>query len=132
MEEEQFQWLAQELDGNELPCCIVSHIPILSACSFFDGPNEQSGNWSVPGEWMHLDARPIKNLFTQHPEVKLCLSGHIHLGERLDYLGVSYFCNGAVCGNYWRGAKQEFAPAYALTDLFSDGTFENRLVFYNS
>jgi 3',5'-cyclic-AMP phosphodiesterase len=128
--QEQFYWLASQLKENTLPCCIISHIPILSASSFFDGFNEQSGNWVVPGEWMHLDARSIKNLFKEHPEVKLCISGHIHLVDRLEYLGVNYFCNGAVCGNYWQGAMQEFPPAYALVDLYPDGTFENKIVTY--
>lgn len=127
---EQFAWLAKELSENTLPCCVISHMPILAACPFFDGHNEQTGNWVVPGEWMHLDARPFKNLFREHPEVKLCLSGHIHLVDRLEYLGVNYCCNGAVCGDYWEGDMQEFPPAYALVDLYPDGTFENRLVYY--
>lgn len=127
---EQFGWLQQELSDNERPVCLVSHIPIFSATPFFDGLNEQSGNWTVPGEWMHLDARVLKDLLKMHPQVKLCLSGHIHLADRLDYLNVSYFCNGAVCGNYWDGSYQEFPPAFALVELFPDGRFTNRLIHY--
>lgn len=127
---EQYHWLAKELSENTLPCCVISHMPIFAACPFFDGPNERSGNWMVPGEWMHLDARHIKDLFRQHPEVKLCLSGHIHLIDRVEYLGVTYCCNGAVSGNYWEGPMQEHPPAYALVDLYPDGTFENNLVYY--
>lgn len=128
--EEQMAWLERELEGNQLPCCLISHIPILTACGFFDGPNERHDSWRMPGQWMHLDARAIKDILKKHPEVKLCLSGHIHLADRLDYLGVTYLCNGAVCGNYWRGAYQEFAPAYALVDLYADGTFEHQMTTY--
>lgn len=126
--EEQMGWLAGELASNNLPCCIISHVPVLSACAYFDGPNEKYGNWGVPGEWMHIDARALKDLFRRHPEIKLCLSGHIHLVDRLEYLGVTYCCNGAVCGNYWQGPMQEFGPALALVDLYADGTFQHQMV----
>ena len=51
--------------------------------------------------------------------------------ERLDYLGVSYVCSGAVCGNWWNAdapAFHEFGPAWAVVDLFDDGSFEHRMV----
>ena len=57
---------------------------------FFDRHNERSGDWNVPGRWTHLDAREFKNLFRQHPQVKLCLSGHIHLGVGYQYNGSPY------------------------------------------
>lgn len=128
LDDEQFAWLENELASTNLPCCIVSHIPILSACAYFDGPNEEGGDWRVPGQWMHLDARRLKTLFYQNRHVKLCMAGHIHLVDRLEYLGVTYLCNGAVCGNYWKGALQEFSPAFALLDLYPDGRFEHRII----
>ncbi len=82
----------------------------------------------VPGSWMHIDARRIKDLFLKHPNVRLCLSGHIHLVDRVEYLGVTYLCNGAVSGGWWKGANQECNPGYGLVDLYDDGTFENRYV----
>jgi 3',5'-cyclic AMP phosphodiesterase CpdA len=73
---------------------------------------------------MHIDARRIKDLFREHPNVKLALSGHIHLKDRVDYNSVTYLCNGAVSGSWWGGPYQECPPGYALVDLFSDGSFE--------
>lgn len=128
LDEEQFAWLERELDSTEAPCCVISHIPIISACAYFDGPNEQTGQWRVPGQWMHLDARRLKSLFHRHPQVKLCLAGHIHLVDRLEYLGVTYACDGAVCGDYWKGPLQEFPAAFALVDLHPDGHFEHSMV----
>ena len=46
------------------------------------------------------------------------------------YRNVRYCCNGAVCGNWWKGAYEEYAPAYALVDFYEDGSVENRLVAY--
>lgn len=126
----QFEWLRGTLQKtpSDQPILVVSHIPILAACSFFDGDNEKSGNWAVPGAWMHIDARRIKDLFREHPNVRLCVSGHIHLADIVQYLGVTYACNHAVCGSWWDGARDEFPPAYAIIDLRADGTFTNRVV----
>ena len=132
LDEEQFAWLAADLAATKpgTPVLILSHIPILAACAYFDGDNEESGNWHVPGAWMHIDARRIKDLFQKHPNVKLCLSGHIHLKDRVDYEGVAYLCNGAVCGRWWKGSYQECPPGYTLIDLFEDGSFNHQYVTY--
>lgn len=130
LDDEQFEWLAADLAGTKLPVLVLSHIPILAACAYFDGDNEKSGNWVVPGAWMHTDARKIKDLFKQHPHVKLCISGHIHLVDRVDYLGVTYLCNGAVSGGWWGGPYQECECGYGLVDLYSDGTFGHDYVTY--
>jgi predicted MPP superfamily phosphohydrolase len=132
LDDEQFAWLQADLQATAktTPILLLSHIPIVSACALFDGDNEESGNWVVPGAWIHLDARRLKNLFLQHPNVKVCLSGHIHLRDRIDINGVTYLCNGAVSGNWWRGAYQECQPGYALLDLYDDGSFEHQYVTY--
>jgi 3',5'-cyclic AMP phosphodiesterase CpdA len=132
LDDEQFEWLGDLLAKTDAktPVVVVSHIPILAACAYFDGENEKSGNWVVPGSWMHIDARRIKDLFKKHPNVKLCLSGHMHLIDLVAYNGVTYFCNGAVSGAWWGGDYHECTYGYAMVDLFNDGTFENRYVPY--
>jgi 3',5'-cyclic AMP phosphodiesterase CpdA len=132
LDDEQFRWLEADLKNTprSKPVLIVSHIPILAACAFLDGDNEAGGDWNVPGAWMHIDARRLKTLFLDHPNVKLCLSGHIHLRDSVMYNGVTYACNGAVCGNWWRGAYQETQPGYALVDLWNDGSFRVDYVRY--
>lgn len=132
LDDDQFNWLRNELEATpaETPVCMVSHIPILSSSVFFDGENEKSGNWQIPGAWMHLDARRIKDLFYQHPNVKAALSGHVHLIDQVNYLNVQYFCNGAACGNWWKGSYQEFPPAYALIDFYEDGSVNTELIYY--
>lgn len=132
IDETQFAWLVADLARvpASTPVCVLSHIPILAACTFLDGENEREGEWLVPGAWMHIDARVLKDLFRQHPNVKLCLSGHVHLVDDVRYLGVRYCCNGAVSGGWWKGPYQEFGPAYALVDLYADGTADNQLVYY--
>ncbi len=130
IDDEQFAWLEGELQaiGPEQHVLLLSHIPILAACTFLDGDNEESGDWRVPGSWMHIDARRIKDLFLRHPNVRACLSGHVHLVDQVLYNGVRYCCNGAVSGAWWSGDRDECDEGYALVDLFDDGSIENRYV----
>jgi Icc protein len=132
LDDGQFAWLAKDLAATPpgTPVCVLSHIPILSACVFFDTDLEATGSWLIPGAWTHIDARRIKDLFRKHANVKVCLSGHVHLADDITYLGVRYLCNGAVSGGWWKGDYQEFPPAYALVDFYDDGSVENRLVPY--
>jgi len=132
LDDEQFEWLGGTLAQTPaaMPVLVLSHIPIISASVMFDGDNEESGDWRIPGAWMHIDARRIKDLFTRHRNVKVCLSGHLHLVDRVDYLGVTYLCNGAVSGGWWKGPCQEFEPGYGLVDLYNDGSFDHRYVTY--
>jgi 3',5'-cyclic AMP phosphodiesterase CpdA len=132
LDEEQFAWLADDLARVEAsrPVLVFSHIPLLSAAAFLDGEAEKGGNWQVGASIMHIDFRRIKDLFKKHPNVKLCLSGHLHLVDRVDYLGVSYLCNGAVCSGWWERDYQECKPGYGVIDLYSDGTFENDYLPY--
>ena len=134
LDDAQFEWLAGDLAATPVstPVFVMSHIPLLSVCVFFDEDLEATGNWVIPGPWVHIDSRRIKDLFHKHPNVRACISGHVHLVDDVTYLGVRYLCNGAVSGNWWRGKYQEFGPAYALVDLFDDGTVENRLVYYRN
>jgi predicted phosphodiesterase len=79
---------------------------------------------------MHIDSRRLKDLFYKNKQVKACISGHIHMVDRVHYLGVAYLCNGAVCGAWWKGDCQEFKPGYAILDLYPDGLVFSRYVSY--
>jgi 3',5'-cyclic AMP phosphodiesterase CpdA len=132
LDDEQFEWLKADLAVTPATrnVLVLSHIPILAACAYFDGINEKSGDWVVPGKWMHIDARRIKDLFRKHPNVKVALSGHVHLVDRVEYNGVVYLCNGAVSGGWWKGPYQECEPGYALVDLYEDGTVVREYVTF--
>jgi Icc protein len=131
LDEEQKEWLKEDLSkvAPSTFVCVLSHIPILAACVFFDGAKAKH-NWQVGGGNMHRDAHELKDLFYKHQNVKLCLSGHIHLIDQLEYLGVKYLCNGAVSGAWWGGSNQEFPPAFATINLYDDGSSDHELHYY--
>ncbi|MEO5647557.1 MAG: metallophosphoesterase [Chitinophagaceae bacterium] len=133
LDEPQFAWLENELKNVVAGdfVCIVSHIPIVSFCStMFLEKNEPNGDFKIIKALLHTDIRRIKALFRQYPAIKVCLSGHVHLQDEVNYLGIKYFCNGAVSGRWWKGPWQEFASAYALFDFHDDGTVARQMISY--
>ncbi|QJW89246.1 metallophosphoesterase [Spirosoma taeanense] len=130
---EQMAWLKQDLavTDSKTPVLVLSHIPIVSATVFYDKANVKNGNWQIPGSWNHTDAVDLIGLFYQYPNVRACLSGHMHLLDRVEYNGVTYFCNGAVSGNWWNGdTYHETKAGYALFDLYDDGSIERTYLPY--
>jgi predicted phosphodiesterase len=108
---------------------LLSHIPILSASAFLFA--EQKNNAFHYGcALVHTDCVKLKDLFAKHPNVKLSLSGHLHTLDRVDYNGVSYLCNGAVCGAWWKGRHKDCDEGYAVLDLYNDGSFDHEYVKY--
>lgn len=133
LDDEQMAWLRDDLKKTDAktPTLIISHIPIVTICPALIGKDETDvKDIKVSGSQMHRDSKQLCKLFLEHPNVKVCLSGHLHLNERIDYNGVSYLCNGAVCGNWWKGKREQTDNGYALVDLYDDGTFENTYVTY--
>ena len=133
IDEEQFVWLENELKITppEQHICIVSHIPILAICVLFDSSNNSNNKWNVPDNTLHSDADKLIELFYQYKNVKACLSGHIHLIDHISYLGIDYYCNGAVSGSWWNGNYKQFAPSFSTMDFFEDGTSKRTNHFYN-
>ncbi len=138
LDEEQMDWLASELQSSGgKPVMIVSHIPIFGGCVLFMDGQINNNQWRVGGGSLHLDARKIMRLFLQHPNVKLCISGHFHLLERSMIQGVTYICDGAVCGSWWKkqpcpehDKPYRVAPGYGVFDLYDNGTFEHQYLEY--
>jgi len=128
--DEQFSWLENELKSTDpaMPVLVMSHIPILTATLMIE--DNIINKWQMLGGDMHTDTAKIINLFYRHPNVKLCLSGHIHLRDKVVYNNVTYICNGAVSGAWWEGNKRETAPGYGLIDLYDDGSFEEAYINY--
>jgi Icc protein len=132
LDEEQLIWFKEKLATvQNKHVCVVSHIPVLSICSgLFFNKTEANGDLLLKRNLMHTDFLQLKDLFKLYSNIKVCISGHIHLQDEVNYLGIRYYCNGAVSGNWWKGSFQEFAPAFAVMDFFDDGTFTRSMVNY--
>lgn len=127
---EQFSWLENELKTSDpdMPVLVMTHIPILTSVLMIE--DDIVNRWVMTGGDMHTDTSKIINLFYAHPNVKVCLSGHIHLRDKVEYNNVTYICNGAVSGAWWEGNRRQTAPGYGVLDLYADGTFKEQYVNY--
>lgn len=128
--DEQFAWLANELKNTDpsMPVLVLSHVPILTATLMIK--DNVVNKWQMSRGDMHTDTAKIIDLFYQYPNVKICLSGHVHLRDKVQYNNVTYICNGAVSGAWWNGNNRQTAPGYGVLDLYADGSFEEKYVNY--
>ena len=128
LDEEQFAWLAADLkktDPNR-PVLVGSHIPLFSTSVAIRHatPNVEVGEVVIGGGAMHMDIRRIAALFEKHPNVKLCISGHLHEIDRAEYKGVTYITNPAVSGGWWAGkVANRWGQMYTMLELRPDGSF---------
>lgn len=131
LDDEQFDWLSEDLKkvSTRTPVMVMSHIPILTvaAVEFEEQIRESPSRRRMT---YHQDAKRIVDLFKRHANVKLCLSGHLHLTERIEYSGVTYVCGGAVSGNWWKGTHHGTQEGYTIVDLYDDGSFVWQYVDY--
>ncbi len=132
LDDEQFDWLEKDLAAVDpaTPILVISHVPIVSVAPAFFRDYFKDYKTQVPGSLLHNDMHRIKDLFYKHKNIKLCLSGHIHLVDRVEYLGVTYICDGAVSGAWWGGDWHETPAGYGVIDLYDDASFDHVYVPY--
>ncbi len=133
IDDEQYAWLEATLQSTPtgMPVLIASHVPILSVTPFFfEDDIVQKYQFQVPGALMHQDVHKLVHLLRRFPQVKVCLSGHIHLVDDVVFEGKTYLCNGAVSGSWWHGDHKGCPPGYAIVKLWADGSFQREYVTF--
>lgn len=134
LDEEQMAWLKQDLDAvaQGIPILVMSHIPIVSPGGILSSGKEDDGhNVEISGGEMHLDAKELHTLFRKQGNVKLCLSGHLHMIDRAEFDHVTYITTGAVSSGWWKKVNLDrFDYGYALVDLYENGTFQYQYAPY--
>lgn len=130
LDDEQWEWLEADLKSTKLPTLITSHIPILSITTVVDIKPDAKGRRPLNDGLTMTDSKRFAATFLKNPHVKACISGHIHELDRVEYQGVTYMCNGAVCGNWWKGRHKQCDEGYTLLDLYDDGTFDRAYTNY--
>jgi 3',5'-cyclic AMP phosphodiesterase CpdA len=130
LDDAQFSWLEGVLTSTPVttPVCLISHIPLVSVAARHWFGAEPSGveRGVIEEVLVHRDAGRVVALLEDHPGVKLALSGHLHMEERIEFRGVTYLNVGAVSGNWWNAETPDFrgfGPSFATVDLFDDGSF---------
>ncbi len=130
---EQREWLKGELDNTpaHTQVMIVSHIPILSTC-IFDWAKSENGVWTVSGALMHSDSHEVQAILREYPQVKLCISGHLHLMDSMRYDNIDYLGAGAVSGNWWNSENFRQTPCgFCVFNLYPDGSYQREYHEYS-
>jgi 3',5'-cyclic AMP phosphodiesterase CpdA len=134
LDQEQFEWLQDDLKKTDpkTPVVVQTHLPIVSVTSMVTPRPEVDGDvYRIRDVIVHADYDRLRKLFRAHRNVKLALSGHTHFLDRVDSDGVTYICDGAVSGDWWRGNHlDECDCGYGILDLYDDGTFDHQYVTY--
>lgn len=137
LDDAQWDWLETDLAAvqPDRHVLVVSHIPILAvhplASTAAEGADSDGKPaFTLSGGLVHVDHPRLQALFARHRAVKACLSGHLHVVERIDFGGVRYFCNGAVSAGWWKGLHRGTDFGYAVVDLHDDGRVECGYVPY--
>jgi 3',5'-cyclic AMP phosphodiesterase CpdA len=133
VDDEQMAWLKSEIEGTKDPVFVLSHAPILTVTSFLeDATPNRKGGFDIPERWQTANLQPLRDLFYEHPHVRLAVSGHMHQIDDCRFDQVAYVCGGAVCGSWWGGAFHRFPPAYLVFDLERGGSFSHRAVYWEA
>lgn len=138
LDDAQWNWFVDDVAKNAAgkPTLVMSHYPLLSCTGLVDNKDDFMGPFKVSGGYNHLDLMKFIALFNKNKNIKVCLSGHIHLLDKVVYNDVSYLCNGATSGYWWgagddgKGSYKQTVPGYSLLNLYSDGSFDHEYVKY--
>lgn len=130
LDAEQMEWLKGELKAipAATPIMVLSHIPILTVTALGDSKQPGKEGWSTSTARMMSDWPALRDLFRKHKNVKTCISGHLHQLDKIEFEGVTYLCNGAVSGAWWKGKRNECDNGFSVLDLYADGRVEREYV----
>lgn len=140
LDDEQWAWFVSDVEQNSKnqPTLILSHYPLLSCTGIVDNKPDFIGPFKVGGGYNHLDIMKFIDVFNRNKQVKVCLSGHIHLLDRVRYNDVHYLCNGAVSGFWWepgddgKSSYKQTGPGYSILHLYADGSFDHEYIHFES
>ncbi len=107
----QLAWLKDDLQrtGSTTPIIISVHVPLVTAYATWGQP-------ATPGKYSTLtvgNALEVLPLFDGHNVVAV-LQGHLHINETVTLRGTQYITGGAVCGNWWRGARMGVPEGFTV------------------
>ena len=131
LDKEQFDWFKNQLKltPETQPVIVVSHIPIITSSDYVFRQPLKADPSRLAG-LKHQDDLKIMQLLGNHPNVKICISGHTHTTEVIQANNITFVNSGAVCGLWWKGDHHHTDEGYNMIDLYSDGSFKHQYITY--
>jgi Icc protein len=115
IDDDQLSWLQSELKSTpaDRPLVLITHVPLVTAFP-------QYATSPAPPETLHVvNAREVLEMF-RPLNLKAVLQGHTHVREKVVYNGCQFITSGAVCGNWWRGARFGHPEGFGLLTVHND------------
>jgi 3',5'-cyclic AMP phosphodiesterase CpdA len=125
LEDRQRSWFVAEMNklDAKTPIVVCEHIPLITVTLFDHKEMNKGSGWRIGNNALCRDtADRLTILGSKH--VRLCLSGHIHERDRIEYRGMTFINDGAVCGNWWKGIYRGVKEGFGVYDLRADGSFD--------
>ena len=116
VDEAQLDWLKSELVsiGTRTPLVVTTHIPLMS--SVLQIVPDQGAK---PQTYLVINARQVLDMLAPY-KLKAVLQGHTHIRETVLYNGCQFITSGAICGNWWKGARLGHPEGYGVLTVKGD------------
>ncbi len=124
-DDQQMRWLKRDLaHAGDRPTMLFGHMPPVSAIEFLDGGAAvEDGDWTLSVTRMTRNPDALLQAL-EGSRAQAFWSGHIHRRDRIDALGLSMICAGAISGAWWGGPNGATQEGYAVIDCHADGSFD--------
>ena len=112
----QLEWLRGELAsiGTKTPLVVTTHVPLVSGVlQIVPDPGAKPANYLV------TNARQVLEVLAPY-RLKAVLQGHTHIRETVIYNGCQFITSGAVCGNWWKGARLGHPEGFGVLTVKGD------------
>jgi Icc protein len=110
VDEDQLAWLKSDLTRMRpnSPLVVFTHVPLASAAmQLVPDP------WKTAETYLTTNAREVLEVLWPY-QPKAVLQGHTHIREKVVYRGCQFITSGAVCGNWWKGARDGHPEGFAV------------------
>ncbi len=118
IDDDQLSWLKGQLEasGPKTPTVVVAHVPLVTAFPLY----HESSTGSMGDGMIVANGKEVVDLLSPY-NVKAVLQGHTHIVEDIDYNGTRYITSGAICGDWWKGARLGIHPeGFMVFDVDGD------------
>lgn len=106
----QIDWLKADLAKMRAgtPLVVVTHVPLVSSVMQL-----VADPWKTSETYLVTNAREVLEVLWPY-QPKAVLQGHTHIREKVEYNGCQFLTAGAVCGNWWKGAREGHPEGFAV------------------
>lgn len=113
IDEEQLTWLRADLARMKpgSPLVVVTHIPLVSSVLQL-----VADPWKTAEIYLVTNARDVLEILWPY-RPRMVLQGHTHICETVTYKGCQFITTGAVCGNWWKGAREGHPEGFGVVTV---------------